>query len=185
MYLPPLEGTLDQRYLPPRKLINKVSTRRAHLLLYYRPRGGGGRAVHPRADTHTPLGRHPPGRHPLGRYAPDTAAAGTHPTGMHSCFECFVSGCDCLLFSRTSSKAVHGSSSLCGVRAYVSVWLWRPRGYFPFSTGVQFFRKAEHGSSGLCGVRAFVSVWLWRPRGYFPFSTGVQFFRWGFWRRRV
>ena len=41
----------------------------------------------------TPLpGRRPPGRHPLGRHTPGqtpqmtTAADGTHPTGMHSCY---------------------------------------------------------------------------------------------------
>ena len=31
-----------------------------------------------------PLGRHPLGRHPLQQAT--TAADGTHPTGMHSCF---------------------------------------------------------------------------------------------------
>ena len=34
--------------------------------------------------TDTPLGRHPQGRHPSGQTA--TAADGTHPTGMRSCF---------------------------------------------------------------------------------------------------
>ena len=51
---------------------------------------------HPPRQTplgrHTPLGSHSPGQkpHPLGRHPlpPETATAadGTHPTGMHSCF---------------------------------------------------------------------------------------------------
>ena len=52
---------------------------------------------HPQADTPLgrPLGRHPqadtpPTDTPLGRHAPPpvtaTAADGTHPTGMHSCY---------------------------------------------------------------------------------------------------
>ena len=58
------------------------------------PRGGS--CTSPMARHHTPLGRHPgqtphpPARHPLGRHPPGqtaTAADGTHPTGMHSCFK--------------------------------------------------------------------------------------------------
>ena len=64
------------------------------------------RGRHPSwADTppgQTPLlGRHPPGqtpiapgRHPQGRQPPPqqtaTAADGTHPIGMHSCFQCLL-----------------------------------------------------------------------------------------------
>ena len=46
------------------------------------PRGGGWSAsVH--AGIHHPLGRHPPQQ-------TTTAADGTHPTGMHSCYCLFV-----------------------------------------------------------------------------------------------
>ena len=57
-------------------------------------RGG----VHTPWQTNTPLGRHslprqadtPMARHPLAGRHPTTAADGTHPTGMHSCFDlCF------------------------------------------------------------------------------------------------
>ena len=52
----------------------------------------------PQADTpwaDTPLGRHPLGRcpPPPGRYSLATAAGGTHPTGMHSCFINFLVRC--------------------------------------------------------------------------------------------
>ena len=53
-----------------------------------------GRCKPPWADT--PLGRHPVpprqtpllGRHPPPHHQTATAADGTHPTGMHSCFCC-------------------------------------------------------------------------------------------------
>ena len=56
------------------------------------PRGGGREGVHPLAGRHPLAGTHTPGRHPLaGRQPPPqqtaTAADGTHPTGMHSCFQ--------------------------------------------------------------------------------------------------
>ena len=69
----------------------------------FRPPGHSGQTP-PWADTpwaDTPLGRHPPGQTPLlgrlGRHPPytgqmDTAADGTHPTGMHSCFYAFFTG---------------------------------------------------------------------------------------------
>ena len=49
---------------------------------------------HPSERHPLPLGRPPPGKHPLGRHPPPgghpprtaTAAGGTHPTGMHSCW---------------------------------------------------------------------------------------------------
>ena len=66
---------------------------------------GGGvhlpRQILPRADS--PLGRHPlPGRHPPRQTPPphpetDTAADGTHPTGMHSCFETACAKVNCWL----------------------------------------------------------------------------------------
>ena len=42
--------------------------------------------IHPRADT--PPGQTPPSRHPPGRHPQQTATAadGTHPTGIHSCY---------------------------------------------------------------------------------------------------
>ena len=42
-----------------------------------------GQTIPPGRHPPPPLGRHPPGRHPL---LAATAADGTHPTGMHSCW---------------------------------------------------------------------------------------------------
>ena len=57
---------------------------------------------HPRADT-TPLEQTPPGsRHPPGKQTPayGQRAAGTHPTGMHSCLKLF-SVCYLRIFMNT------------------------------------------------------------------------------------
>ena len=45
----------------------------------------GGELYIPHGQTPHPPARHPLGRHPPGQTA--TAADGTHPTGMHSCFK--------------------------------------------------------------------------------------------------
>ena len=51
----------------------------------------GGVDVYPPAPwADTPLGRHPPWAEPPYQMA--TAAEGTHPTGMHSCFEELFNG---------------------------------------------------------------------------------------------
>ena len=42
-------------------------------------------SVHRGREVYTPVGRHTPGRHPPWQTA--TAAGGTHPIGMHSCFK--------------------------------------------------------------------------------------------------
>ena len=48
---------------------------------------------HPLSADTSPLGRHPPSRHPPWADTPPqqmaTTAEGTHPTGMHSCFNYF------------------------------------------------------------------------------------------------
>ena len=55
--------------------------------VYHSVHGGG--AVCPSASWDTPPGQTPPARHPPGQPHPQqtaTAADGTHPTGMHSCY---------------------------------------------------------------------------------------------------